>query len=142
MGTGQCRLSSWGNWSERDRWVVLGVDGWIILGYVCWDMAVYRVFVGKPEGKRPLGRPRRRWVDNIRMDLWGEGVYRVLVGNRRERDNWGDLGVDGLIILGCVCGERAVYKLLRKPEGNRPLGRPRRRCVDNIMLRFWGEGSV
>jgi len=30
---------------------------------------VYRVLVGKPEGKRPLGRPRRRWVDNIRMDL-------------------------------------------------------------------------
>jgi len=29
----------------------------------------YRVLVGKPEGKRPLGRPRRRWVDNIRMDL-------------------------------------------------------------------------
>ena len=28
-----------------------------------------RVLVGKPEGKRPLGRPRRRWVDNIRMDL-------------------------------------------------------------------------
>jgi hypothetical protein len=33
----------------------------------------YRLFVGKPEGKRPLGRPRRRWVDNIRMDL-GEGM--------------------------------------------------------------------
>jgi hypothetical protein len=35
----------------------------------------YRLLVGKPEGKRPLGRPRRRWVDNIRMDLgevgWG-----------------------------------------------------------------------
>ena len=30
---------------------------------------VYRVLVGKPEGKRPLGRPRRRWEDNIRMDL-------------------------------------------------------------------------
>jgi len=30
---------------------------------------VYRVLVGKPEGKRPLGRPRRRWVYNIRMDL-------------------------------------------------------------------------
>ena len=29
----------------------------------------YRVLVGKPEGKRQLGRPRRRWVDNIRMDL-------------------------------------------------------------------------
>ena len=30
---------------------------------------VYRVLVGKPEGKRPLGRPRRRWVDNIKMNL-------------------------------------------------------------------------
>jgi hypothetical protein len=30
---------------------------------------VYRVLVGKPEGKRPLGRPRRRWEDNIRMDF-------------------------------------------------------------------------
>jgi hypothetical protein len=36
----------------------------------------YRLLMGKPEGKRPLGRPRRRWVDNIRMDLvevgWGD----------------------------------------------------------------------
>jgi hypothetical protein len=35
----------------------------------------YRILVGMPEGKRPLGRPRRRWVDNIKMDLseigWG-----------------------------------------------------------------------
>jgi hypothetical protein len=30
---------------------------------------VYRLLVGKPEGKRPLGRPRRRWTDNIKMDL-------------------------------------------------------------------------
>jgi hypothetical protein len=30
---------------------------------------VYRVLVGKPEGKRPLGRPKRRWEDNIKMDL-------------------------------------------------------------------------
>jgi hypothetical protein len=34
----------------------------------------YRLFVGKSEGKRSLGRPRRRWVDNIRMDL-GEGGW-------------------------------------------------------------------
>ena len=33
------------------------------------ERGVYRVLVGKPEGKRPLGRPRRRWVDNIRTDL-------------------------------------------------------------------------
>jgi len=38
----------------------------------------YRVLVGKTEGKRPLGRPRRRWEDNIKMDLqkveWGRGL--------------------------------------------------------------------
>jgi hypothetical protein len=33
----------------------------------------YRILVGKPEGKRPLGRPRRRWVNNIKMDLGGIG---------------------------------------------------------------------
>jgi hypothetical protein len=33
---------------------------------------VYRILVGKPEGKRPPGRPRRRWVDNIKMEIaWG-----------------------------------------------------------------------
>jgi hypothetical protein len=32
-------------------------------------MNAYRMFVGKPEGKRPQGRPRRRWVDNIKMNL-------------------------------------------------------------------------
>ena len=38
---------------------------------------VHRVLVGKPEGKRPLGRPRRRWEDNIKMDVrkWGVGVW-------------------------------------------------------------------
>ena len=39
------------------------------------DRGVYRVLVGKPEGKRPLGRPRRRWADNIWMDLmWVYGL--------------------------------------------------------------------
>ena len=32
---------------------------------------VHRVLVGKPGGKRPLGRPRRRWEDSIKIDLWG-----------------------------------------------------------------------
>jgi hypothetical protein len=39
----------------------------------------YRLWVGKPKGRTPLGRPRRRWVDNIRMDLvemgWGDVVW-------------------------------------------------------------------
>ena len=34
---------------------------------------VYRVLVGKPEGKKLLGRPRRRWEDNIKMDIWEMG---------------------------------------------------------------------
>jgi len=37
------------------------------------ERGVYRVLVGKPEGRRPLGRPRRRWVDDIRMDLQAVG---------------------------------------------------------------------
>jgi hypothetical protein len=44
-------------------------------GHVARMGEVYRLLVGKPEGKRPLGRPRRGWLDNIRMDLgevgWG-----------------------------------------------------------------------
>jgi hypothetical protein len=35
---------------------------------------VYRVLVGRPEDKRPLGRPRRRWKDNIKLDLWEIGI--------------------------------------------------------------------
>jgi len=52
--------------------VDLGVNGMIKLGWICEKSGVYRVMVGKPEGKRPQGIPRRRWVDNVRMDLWGE----------------------------------------------------------------------
>ena len=47
---------------------------------------MYRVLVGKPEGRRPLGRPRRRWMDNIRMGLqeveWG--IWTRLVWPRIE----------------------------------------------------------
>jgi len=54
-------IDSWcGYWRDRDHWGDLGVDGWIILGCVCGERAVYRVLVGKPEGERPLGRPRLR----------------------------------------------------------------------------------
>jgi hypothetical protein len=47
---------------------------------------VYRILVGKPEGKRPLGRPRRRWVDNIKMDLRYNGV--VWTGLIWLSDQW------------------------------------------------------
>jgi hypothetical protein len=45
---------------------------------------VYRVLVGKPEGKRPLGRPRHRWEDNIKMDLQEVGVLTGLKWLRIE----------------------------------------------------------
>jgi hypothetical protein len=41
---------------------------------------VYRVLVGKPEGRRPLGRPRHRWEDNIKMDLQGVGGSWLRIG--------------------------------------------------------------
>jgi hypothetical protein len=53
------------------------------------ERGVYSVFVGKPEGKRPLGRPRRRWVDNIRMDLQEVRCRQVdWIGLAQDRDRW------------------------------------------------------
>jgi len=53
------------------------------------ERGVYRVLVGKPEGKRPLGRPRRRWVDNIRIDLQDVGCGFVdWIGLAQDGDRW------------------------------------------------------
>ena len=53
------------------------------------ERMVYRVLVGKPEGRRPLGRPRSRWVDNIRMDLQEVGCgYVDWIGLAQDRDRW------------------------------------------------------
>ena len=49
---------------------------------------VHRVLVGKPEGKRPLGRPRRRWEDNIKMDLWEVGGVGDWMELAQDRDRW------------------------------------------------------
>jgi len=68
--------------SRRMRWA----------GHVarmCEERGVYRVLVGKPEGKRPLGRPRRRRVDNIRMDFQDVGCgYMDWIGLAQDRDRW------------------------------------------------------
>jgi len=51
------------------------------------ERGVYRVLVGKPEGKRLLGRPRRRWVDNITTDLHEVGCgYMDWIGLAQDRD--------------------------------------------------------
>jgi hypothetical protein len=61
-------------------------------GYVAWmgeKRNAYRILVGSPEEKRPLGRPRRRWVDNINMDLReiaGDGMDCIDLA--QDRDQW------------------------------------------------------
>ena len=53
------------------------------------ERGVYRVLVGKPEVKRPLGRPGRIWVDNIRMDFQEMGFgYMDWIGLAQDRDRW------------------------------------------------------
>jgi len=68
--------------SRRTRWTVH-------VARIGEERGVYRVLVGKPEGKRPLGRPRRRWVDNIRTDLQKVGCgYMDWIGLTQDRDRW------------------------------------------------------
>jgi hypothetical protein len=53
----------------------------------------YRTFVGKPEGKRPQGRPRRRWMDNVKMDLREIGWDGIdWIDLAQDRDQWMALG--------------------------------------------------
>ena len=68
--------------SRRMRWA-----GHV--AHMCEERGVYRVLVGKLEGRRPLGRPRHRWVDNIRMDLQEVGCgYMDWIGLTQDRDGW------------------------------------------------------
>ena len=68
--------------SKRMRWA----------GYVARmgeNRDTYRVFVGKPEGKRPLGRPRRRWEDNIKMHLQEVGYGGMdWIEQAQDKDRW------------------------------------------------------
>ena len=66
--------------SRRMRWAVH-------VARMGEEREAYKVLVGKPEGKTPLGRPRRRWVDNIRMDLQEVGRgYGDWIGLAQDRD--------------------------------------------------------
>ena len=56
------------------------------------EIGVCRILVGKPEGKRPMGRPRRRWEDNIRMDLQEVGCGGIeWIGLVQDRDRWREI---------------------------------------------------
>jgi hypothetical protein len=53
------------------------------------DERCIKILVGKPEGRRPLGRPRRRWEDNIKVDLWEIGFGDVdWIHLAQDRDRW------------------------------------------------------
>jgi len=68
--------------SRRTRW-----DGHV--ARMGEERGVYRFLVGKPEGRRPLGRCRRKWAYNIRMDLQEMGcVYMDWIGLAQDRDRW------------------------------------------------------
>jgi len=68
--------------SKRMRWAGL-------VARMGEERGAYRVLVGKPEVKRPLGRPRHRWVDNIRTDLQELGCgYMDWIGLAHDRDSW------------------------------------------------------
>ena len=74
--------------SRRMRWA-----GHVV--HIGEERGVYRVLVGKPEGKRPPGRPRHRWVDNIRMDLQEVGCgYMDWIGWAQDRH----------VVDACECG--------------------------------------
>ena len=63
--------------------------------------SVYRILVGKPEGKRPLERPRRRWKDNIKMDRQEVGCGgRDWIELAQDRDSWRALVAAGSIKCG------------------------------------------
>jgi len=62
--------------------------GWACGAYGSGE-GVYTVLLGKTEGRRPLGRPRRRWADNIGTDLQEVGcVYMDWIGLAQDRDRW------------------------------------------------------
>ncbi|KAJ4449257.1 hypothetical protein ANN_00654 [Periplaneta americana] len=110
----------------------------------------YRVLVGRPEGKRPLGRPRHGWEDNIKMDLREVGYDdRDWINLAQDRDRWRAYVRAAMNLrnvksrrfrwAGHVArmGEpRNAYRVLvgRPPERKRPLRKPRHRWEDNIKM--------
>jgi len=84
--------------NKTRRWQMIWWAGHVVrMGE---ERGLYRVLVGKPEGKRPLGRPRHRRVDNIRMDLQGVGCwYMDWIGLFHDRDRWRTL-VSAVMNLG------------------------------------------
>jgi len=65
-------------------------------------LEVINVLYSSPNIVRKIKSRRMRWAGHVALMGVERAVYRFLCGNRRERDHWGDLGVDGCIILGWI----------------------------------------
>jgi hypothetical protein len=64
-------------------------NGCTLCPVLCILRGAYNILVGRPKGRRPLGRPRRRWKDNIKMDLWEIGFGDVdWIHWAQDRDMW------------------------------------------------------
>jgi hypothetical protein len=82
--------------SRRMRWAGL-------VARMGEERVAHRLLVGKPEGKRPLGRPKRRWDDNFKMDLHEVGVGRGdWIESAQDRDRWRALVSTGKELSGSV----------------------------------------
>jgi hypothetical protein len=79
----------WGSYSKLKGEYNSGSYFFNTLARMGEERGLYRFLVGKPEGKGPLGRPRRRWVDNIRTDFQEVGCgYMDWIGLAQDRDRW------------------------------------------------------
>jgi hypothetical protein len=75
------------------------------------ERKLYKVLVGKPEGKRPLGRPRRRWEDGIRMDLRESGLGGVdWIRLAQDRDRWRAVASAVMNLRGS-CATELVFRI-------------------------------
>jgi hypothetical protein len=87
---------------------------------------VYRVLVGKPEGKRPLGRYRRRWEDNIRMDIQEVGCgCEDWIGLAQETDRW-------RVIVSAVRNFRVPYNAGHFLTSCKPISFSRRTLLHGV----------
>jgi len=113
------------------------------MGWACgaygWGEGVNRVLLGKPEGRIPLGRPRRRWVDNIRMDLQEVGCgYMEWIGLAQDRESWRTL-------VSAVINLRVAWNAGNFLTSCKPVSFSRRTLhhgVDNYIILHVSDTSI